>query len=380
MTRMKSLLTTLVMAATLIVALAPGGLRPALAQDGGEVPPVTIEITGTVESIQYGQIIVDGYTVPVPDTFDLTGLRLGDVVLVTGDLMEGDVLVVTSIVVVTGDVDQDGVPDEEDNCAATFNPDQADADLDRVGDACDPDLLDGDEDGVVDSLDNCPAVVNPDQLDADLDGVGDLCDPDLLDGDLDGIVDSLDNCPALANADQADTDLDGIGDACDPDVVEEPVEEPVSACASADHPVAASLAETFGVDEAVIMGWHCDGNGFGNIARALIVSADVDGYSIDDLLGAASVGNHWNQIIREAGLSPSEFSLGRVISGRYGHNNGHTNDEAEVDALQADSTGNDRPGNSGNAPGHNQDNNGNNGNANGHSNNGNNGNANGHGK
>ena len=69
-----------------------------------------------------------------------------------------------------------------------------------------------------------------------------------------------------------------------------------------------------------------------------------------------------------------------MISGRYGHNNGHTTDEAEVDALQANSTGNDRPGNSGNAPGHNQDNNGNNGNANGHSNNGNNGNANGHGK
>ena len=49
MSRMKSLLTTLVMAATLIVALVPGGLRPALAQDGGEVPPVTVEITGTVE-------------------------------------------------------------------------------------------------------------------------------------------------------------------------------------------------------------------------------------------------------------------------------------------------------------------------------------------
>ena len=133
--------------------------------------------------------------------------------------------------------------------------------------------------------------------------------------------------------------MDGVGDACDPDAAGEPIEEPVSACASADHPVAASLAETFGVDETVIMGWHCDGNGFGNIARALIVSADVEGYSIDDLLGAASVGNHRNQIIREAGLSPSEFSLGRVISGRYGHNNGHTTDEAEADALQADPRG-----------------------------------------
>lgn len=35
---------------------------------------------------------------------------------------------------------------------------------------------DSDGDGVVDSADNCPAAANPDQADADLDGVGDVCD------------------------------------------------------------------------------------------------------------------------------------------------------------------------------------------------------------
>lgn len=58
-----------------------------------------------------------------------------------------------------GDLDGDGVVDSVDNCVAVANPDQADEDLDRVGDVCDP----------------CPPV--PDNGDADGDGVGDACDP-----------------------------------------------------------------------------------------------------------------------------------------------------------------------------------------------------------
>ncbi len=47
---------------------------------------------------------------------------------------------------------------------------------------------DGDDDGVPDDEDNCPDVSNPDQEDADNDGMGDACDvcPDDPDNDLDG--------------------------------------------------------------------------------------------------------------------------------------------------------------------------------------------------
>ena len=81
------------------------------------------------------------------------------------------------------DGDDDGIPDGEDNCPFTANPDQTDVDGDGVGDACD----------------NCPTTFNPDQTDVDGDGVGDACD----------------NCPDAPNADQADSNGNGIGDACD---------------------------------------------------------------------------------------------------------------------------------------------------------------------
>ncbi|APG59245.1 thrombospondin type 3 repeat-containing protein [Christiangramia salexigens] len=125
-----------------------------------------------------------------------------------------------------GDRDGDCIPDNDDNCPDTRNPDQADADGDGVGDACD----------------NCPAVSNPDQADQDGDDIGDLCDAcptrpgdspdgcdfnepcpgDDLDGDL--IFGNCDECPTEAGTPEnfgcpndpclEDSDGDGIND-CD---------------------------------------------------------------------------------------------------------------------------------------------------------------------
>ena len=127
------------------------------------------------------------------------------------------------------DRDEDGVPDQDDNCPEIFNPDQTNSDEDRLGDICDncpsvnnPDQEDIDKDGVGDICDNCPNVINPRQLDFDRDGFGDLCDlcpqrydpvQQNLDGDIHG--DACDNCPQISNSDQTDSDKDGVGDACD---------------------------------------------------------------------------------------------------------------------------------------------------------------------
>lgn len=96
---------------------------------------------------------------------------------------------------------------------------------------------DTDGDGILDLIDNCPQTSNPDQADADRDGVGDACDgckddpaktspgacdcghPEtagcVIDSDMDGVPDSSDNCAYRFNPDQADADHNGIGDACD---------------------------------------------------------------------------------------------------------------------------------------------------------------------
>lgn len=76
---------------------------------------------------------------------------------------------------------------------------------------------DRDGDGVPDSRDNCPDNANADQADANGNSIGDACEAvGAPDADMDGRPDAQDNCPTVWNVNQGDDDHDGIGNVCDP--------------------------------------------------------------------------------------------------------------------------------------------------------------------
>ncbi|MEW5923379.1 MAG: dockerin type I domain-containing protein [Candidatus Zixiibacteriota bacterium] len=97
------------------------------------------------------------------------------------------------------DIDQDQIIDSADNCPFDSNADQADDDVDFIGDACD-DCVDYDNDGYGNPdypqnqcpVDNCPYTYNPNQLDSNQNGIGDACELVCGDVNFNGSVNILD--------------------------------------------------------------------------------------------------------------------------------------------------------------------------------------------
>lgn len=102
------------------------------------------------------------------------------------------------------DMDNDGIINTLDKC-----PTVAGTGADGCPASSTPATPDGDEDGVADAQDNCPTVANADQADADGDGIGDACDTD-------GFTCSATSTyqPLLATSYNADTSSTGLCIGC----------------------------------------------------------------------------------------------------------------------------------------------------------------------
>jgi hypothetical protein len=185
-------------------------------------------------------------------------------------------------------------------------------------------------------------VANLDQSDSDGDGFGDACDVVVIDADQDGLADARDNCPWTYNPDQADADQDGVGDACDaPPVAVPVVVNPQPSCMGVDvHPVALAIAQEFDkyVTYEQVIAWHCQGYGFGEIARALLL---VDTAHAEDVTPEAVLVRYtgepdWAAIARSFGVEPEEMNTNRVIGSAAndnarGNQEKDKNDKAEKD-------------------------------------------------
>tara|TARA_Y100001970_G_scaffold59553_2_gene75809 strand:- start:23428 stop:28320 length:4893 start_codon:yes stop_codon:yes gene_type:complete len=114
------------------------------------------------------------------------------------------------------DDDQDGIPDDQDNCQFGESDWISGVNTDYDGDGCKDSTedIDDDNDGFEDDVDECPTgVMNLDRIDADADGCDDVFED--IDNDGDGVLNHLDQCPNGAQYWQTfseDHDNDGCRD------------------------------------------------------------------------------------------------------------------------------------------------------------------------
>ncbi len=108
-----------------------------------------------------------------------------------------------------------------------------------------------------------------------------------------------------------------------PTVTPTPSFAPISAvCNQPNQPVAQRLADAFHVSYAEIMGWHCRGFGFGEIARAYLL-ADATGAAPATYFNMRLAGLGWGEIVHQTGVQPSDLAPGQVIRHGNGNGNGH---------------------------------------------------------
>lgn len=168
-----------------------------VAEAGAETPQAASATTGLVHTVFVALVMTVGIcaVVAVP----LVGLILkpGADAVATDDISETPPPAVAVAAADAGpvDADEDGIPDDRDNCPSHANPEQNDCDADGKGDVCA--LADGDSR-------DCNGNLVPDDCDLAVDRL-------LLDCNDNDVLDSCD----LAAGTSQDCNTNGIPDDCD---------------------------------------------------------------------------------------------------------------------------------------------------------------------
>jgi hypothetical protein len=264
----------------LVLAMILMTSLPAAAQDDDPIIDPLFEIIGEISFVD-GDILVDGIIIAPASAFNPSMLSDGDTVVVIGFLLNDDTLQAVSpevitLVTITGEVTVDA------NGLLVVGSVVLGAPEDY------PELQLGDEVTVVFFFT----------------AAGEL------------------RILSVTVIDEADEEEDPEPEETaepEPEITPEPEPEETpepTVCAPLTHPVANRLAAEFEVDVTEILGWHCDGFGFGEIARALLMAEADDDLDYEDYLALKAGGLGWGQIMQTTGLHPSALAPGRVISGQ----------------------------------------------------------------
>ncbi len=154
----------------LVVSASSSGLYADAQPAGRVVLTLTFDVTNTAGRFEFDTACVS--------TSNSTIYMIDNAMIAVdhGPKGTGETVFNKGVVTLWKDTDEDGFPDDQDNCPLIYNISQEDTDADSVGDACDnclltPNPLQEDSDGDLfgDSCDVCPDLYNPEQNPSDCD-------------------------------------------------------------------------------------------------------------------------------------------------------------------------------------------------------------------
>jgi hypothetical protein len=84
------------------------------------------------------------------------------------------------------------------------------------------------------------------------------------------------------------------------------------------HPVAARLADYFGMNYDELMAYHESGVGFGLLARACFLAESLadEEFTVEGILAMKESGKGFGYFFHEYGIHPGSYNLGAVMSGK----------------------------------------------------------------
>ena len=328
---MKTKLLT-VLSIVLIAIMALPVLTPT-AQAQGDDPPVLMDIEGYVQYVGADYAVIDGYVVYANGAFDPADLTVGDYVMVSAEMNDDGTFTAASL--------EFAEPEEE-----LEDPQPGDI-IVVVG----PITITDDEILVGGYVIAPAGAFNPSGLE---DGdiviiVGVLLNEDTIQASSFFLVEDLDE-DEEEDEEECDEE-DEEEDCADEDDEDEGEDEDTGVCGNL-NPVGETLAAAYEVGDAVILGWRCDGYGYGEIARALEL-AKLSGDDADEILARREAGEGWGNILKDYDIHPSELAPGRTISNGKNKNKHNEEGEEEEESVRGNGRGNNGRGNNGRGNGNN---------------------------